>query len=227
MKGRHLKRCHPGEASNPEVDQDYQLLSTEPKKKRTKIACDKCRKRKLRCNGICPCEQCGLAGSLCIFNRSSESQRSESSQSIVSEAGGRHDPHLPLDRYIGEKPATLGEPRLETLHLNSNLRSIQSVSVASRTAPSPATDSSTGQSSHTSFGPSARGYGDSVGSGHFSAMNVIFEANEKDGTFGNQAVGLDENDIANDFWQIPIEVRPAPLRQSLEKNIRVICLEGR
>ena len=61
-----MRRAH------PEQDEDKAsnatAVSTTPQKPRAKIACDTCRKRKLRCSGELPCGQCQASNHSCTFS---------------------------------------------------------------------------------------------------------------------------------------------------------------
>ena len=59
VKAAHAKKCHaaPNDPSSTEG---------QPRK-RARIACDNCRKRKIRCDGCAPCTQCRNSESTCQF----------------------------------------------------------------------------------------------------------------------------------------------------------------
>lgn len=59
----HVKKNH------AQVDgiQEY-IPSAEPARKRVKMACDRCRKRKVRCDGSQPCNHCREGHSACLYH---------------------------------------------------------------------------------------------------------------------------------------------------------------
>ena len=87
VQQKHMKRSHPG--STQDGDLDDVAMSAAPPKPRSKVACDSCRKRKLRCTGESPCEHCQTSNQSCTF--SDRSKR----RSIAAESNFNPDMKMP------------------------------------------------------------------------------------------------------------------------------------
>ena len=77
-----MRRIHPEQSQNG--DSREPAVFTAPKKPRSKIACDTCRRRKLRCNGESTCGQCQASNQSCTFSRPNKPQSTSSQQDNVA-----------------------------------------------------------------------------------------------------------------------------------------------
>ncbi|KAI8961159.1 hypothetical protein F5Y11DRAFT_327507 [Daldinia sp. FL1419] len=75
VRAKHIKKIHPENASPSESSESLPQAPVErPKPKereRSRLACDQCRKRKLKCNNVRPCEACRSKMLQCTVSSSS------------------------------------------------------------------------------------------------------------------------------------------------------------
>ena len=81
MRRVHLEQNQNGDSGEP-------VVLTAPKKPRSKIACDTCRRRKLRCSGESPCGHCQASNQPCTFSRPNKPQSTSSQQDNVARSTG-------------------------------------------------------------------------------------------------------------------------------------------
>lgn len=83
VRALHVKKIHGIEFNALDVvDGD----TNEPSRKRVKTACDLCRKRKLRCDGECPCRQCRTGNADCHYHGTSHVAPPASQEQQLSHA---------------------------------------------------------------------------------------------------------------------------------------------
>lgn len=63
MKGIHIKKFHASVTEDAEGSSQID----EPPRKRVRVACDPCRRRKTRCDGAYPCAPCQTTSSACHY----------------------------------------------------------------------------------------------------------------------------------------------------------------
>ena len=113
-----MRRVHPEQSYSGDWDETSVL--TVPKKPRSKVACEACRRRKLRCTGDSPCLQCQASNEPCTFSRgnrttSISSRQDDTSQTFgqpISEAPSR-EMEISIDDEIAPDPAA--NPQRATL----------------------------------------------------------------------------------------------------------------
>jgi hypothetical protein len=113
-----MRRVHPGQIYGE--DRDEAAVLTVPKKPRSKVACEACRRRKLRCTGESPCRQCQASNEPCTFSRgnrttSTSSRHDDGSQTFgqpISEAPNR-EMEISVDDTMAPDPAAI--PQRATL----------------------------------------------------------------------------------------------------------------
>ncbi|KAI0105868.1 hypothetical protein F4814DRAFT_77179 [Daldinia grandis] len=75
VRAKHIKKIHPENGSPSESSGSLSqppIESCKPKdRERSKLACDQCRKRKLKCNNVRPCESCRAKMLPCTVSSSS------------------------------------------------------------------------------------------------------------------------------------------------------------
>ena len=109
MRALHVKKSHGIDLTA--VD-DVIQESTEPKRRRVRTACDLCRKRKLRCDGESPCQQCRTGNADCQYhsaNHPALRRRRNSVQESGREELINGDETEPQDEtnYPGVTPVTI------------------------------------------------------------------------------------------------------------------------
>uniref|UniRef100_A0A060TCM4 ARAD1D43956p n=1 Tax=Blastobotrys adeninivorans TaxID=409370 RepID=A0A060TCM4_BLAAD len=118
---------------------EFDLAEFLERKRRVARACDECRKRKIKCNGVSPCINCTANGSVCTFNETGGRKKSRHVEEL--EAKLRYaqkvidvlkpgmdifDPSFRLDKLqkqVEELPATeITPPPAPAKRFDSNIR---------------------------------------------------------------------------------------------------------
>jgi len=87
-----MRRLHRDQSYSEDWDQATALAAA--KSPRSKVACDTCRRRKLRCTGESTCSQCQASNQPCTFSRANRTTSISSRQDDTSQRSGQHVPEI-------------------------------------------------------------------------------------------------------------------------------------
>ena len=87
-----MRRVHPEQSYTEDRNEATALAA--PKKPRSKVACETCRRRKLRCTGESPCSQCHSSNQPCTFSRANRTTSVSSRQDDTSQTSGQLVPDI-------------------------------------------------------------------------------------------------------------------------------------
>ena len=203
-----MRKCH----SDDVASQHHSRLTHESRKKRVRVACDTCHKRKMRCDGDNPCHQCRIGISPCTYSR-----RRRSSQVLASEESTSTSPHqlrpnssVPGTDHTPQSPFDIPNP--ETLNQDSdvspsNFVELELVHGRDQAFRTTGTGVQTGR-----VQPEAVlvGFNDDLhNNGAFSIpeQSLPTRGNAQD-SLANQVANFVDMDMMNDFWQMPGAVGP-------------------
>ncbi|KIV92371.1 hypothetical protein, variant 2 [Exophiala mesophila] len=176
IKAVHVKKC----PAAP-VDQSNGDTTTEGgTRRRVRIACDNCRKRKMRCDGSPTCASCQAAGSVCHYSCSSETRApsSQGSRQGISILGD-------IDPVLQNVHMPIGDTRDSSLEVANGGNIILPMPFPELNFQGVAPDDSAAQVSTDIHMPD------------LTSLNMPLSGE-------NAFFNLPENDILGEFWQTPV-----------------------
>ena len=114
-----MRRVHPEQSYSEDWNEATALAAT--KKPRSKVACETCRRRKLRCTGESPCSQCQATNQPCTFSRANRTTSVSSRQDDTFQRSGQLVPEIStreMEIAINDPraPSAVEMPRRATLN---------------------------------------------------------------------------------------------------------------
>ncbi len=94
VQQKHMRRLHREQSYSEDWDEAAALAAA--KTPRSKVACDTCRRRKLRCVGESPCSQCQASNQACTFSRANRTTSISSRQDDTSQRSGQLVPEISI-----------------------------------------------------------------------------------------------------------------------------------
>jgi Fungal Zn(2)-Cys(6) binuclear cluster domain len=95
VQQKHMRRAHPEQSYGENWNEPTVVAAT--KKSRSKVACETCRKHKLRCSGYSPCSQCQASNQVCTFSRQTRTTSISSRHDELSGRPGQPTPEVMSD----------------------------------------------------------------------------------------------------------------------------------
>ena len=101
VKAAHVKKCHTASSDQPNDDTETEGGAV---RRRVRIACNGCRKRKMRCDGEEPCAPCQATSSFCHYRGSTDSTtaRNHSASQEESQADQVDQPRTGIESSTGD-----------------------------------------------------------------------------------------------------------------------------